>query len=162
MNKNWIELIKDNIGNILEVGTKAYRDALQNTHLRFIVEMGNDGNVKSWYDVAGGNSFTQSSYDGNSIQLFQICHQHESIEIYDNDIIDKLHDEKLNLEIIQEIQDKAKNQESCTECIILEKYEELRYIIESCYQDAIDFEVSEHARDYITWEIDRLLENLSY
>lgn len=61
MNKNWLELIEKKYDEIINVGEKAYKDALENQHLRFIVEMDENGNVYSWYDVAGGNSFHAST-----------------------------------------------------------------------------------------------------
>lgn len=73
MNKNWLELIEKKYDEIINVGEKAYKDALENQHLRFIVEMDENGNVYSWYDVAGGNSFHASTYNGESIELFEFC-----------------------------------------------------------------------------------------
>lgn len=74
MNKNWLELIEKKYDEIINVGEKAYKDALENQHLRFIVEMDENGNVYSWYDVAGGNSFHASTYNGESIELLSsVC-----------------------------------------------------------------------------------------
>ena len=90
MNKNWLELIEKKYDEIINVGEKAYKDALENQHLRFIVEMDENGNVYSWYDVAGGNSFHASTYNGESIELFEFCMQY-----WENNPADETVEEKL-------------------------------------------------------------------
>lgn len=62
---NWLELIEEKEDQILAEGEKAYKEAINNPHLRYIVEIDENGDVYSWYDVAGGNSFHVSTFEGN-------------------------------------------------------------------------------------------------
>lgn len=59
---NWLELIEEKEDQILAEGEKAYKEAINNPHLRYIVEIDENGDVYSWYDVAGGNSFHVSTF----------------------------------------------------------------------------------------------------
>lgn len=159
-NKEWIELIKNNMETIREVGEKAYKDALEDKHLRFIVEMDSDEEVKSWYDVAGGNSFTQESYNGESKQLFQFCFQYDVLEITKENIIDKLKEKNVAEEIIESLQDEADRECTSLECIIINNHDEYKNIIEECIEDEKAFQVSEYAIDTINEKIDMLISNL--
>lgn len=78
---NWLELIEEKEDQILAEGEKAYKEAINNPHLRYIVEIDEDGDVYSWYDVAGGNSFHVSTFEGKSKELFELCFQFLDIEI---------------------------------------------------------------------------------
>ena len=88
--KKWLELIEEKEDQILAEGEKAYKDAINNTNLRFIVEMDQDGNVYSWYDIAGGNSYHMSVHEGKAIELFEFCFQYYDIEISSGILEEKL------------------------------------------------------------------------
>jgi len=76
MKKSFLELIEENEEKITDVATKAFREALENTHLKFIVEMDSSGEVSSWYDTAGGNSYHVSNNPDRSIEvLMTFCNQ---------------------------------------------------------------------------------------
>lgn len=80
MKKNWLELIEGKEQEIIEVATKAYKEALENTHLKYIVEMDSDGDVYYWYDAAGGNNFHISNDPDREIQvLMTFCNQYFDI-----------------------------------------------------------------------------------
>ena len=88
--KEWLELIKEHEEKIIESGEKAYADAMNNTNLRFIVELEKDGSIYSWYDVAGGTSCSEDSFNGNSIVLMVFCFRGYESEIVEEDVINKL------------------------------------------------------------------------
>lgn len=76
MKKTWLELIEEKEEEIIDAAKKAYREALENTHLRFIVEMDSEGEVSYWYDIAGGNSFHVSNEPDKEIKiLMEFCFQ---------------------------------------------------------------------------------------
>lgn len=58
---NWLEIIEKNREKIQEIAEQAFRDAMGNRYMRFIVEIKEDGECFSWGDVAGGNSQTVTS-----------------------------------------------------------------------------------------------------
>lgn len=87
---NWLELIEEKEDQILAEGEKAYKEAINNPHLRYIVEIDENGDVYSWYDVAGGNSFHVSTFEGKSKELFELCFQFLDIEISSDALETKL------------------------------------------------------------------------
>lgn len=90
-NREWLELIEQNKERIINKGIEAYKEALENPNLRYIVEISEDGIITMWYDVAGGNSFHMSTYNGKSLELIHFCMQNWIDDpIPDNDIEQKL------------------------------------------------------------------------
>lgn len=83
---NWLEIIEDNRGKLQEVAEQAFRDAMGNRHMRFIVEVREDGECFSWGDVAGGNSQTATSWKGESYQVGEFCFQYMDIPITEKDL----------------------------------------------------------------------------
>lgn len=61
---NWLELIEEKEDQILAEGEKAYKEAINNPHLRYIVEIDENGDVYSWYDVAVEILFNVSTFEG--------------------------------------------------------------------------------------------------
>lgn len=142
MNKNWLELIEKKYDEIINVGEKAYKDALENQHLRFIVEMDENGNVYSWYDVAGGNSFHASTYNGESIELFEFCMQY-----WENNPADETVEEKLKKKGLYDLYLKERELQEC---------------LEECRKDELEFMADEYARSESINKLDALKERLSY
>lgn len=159
---DWLKLIEEKETEIIELGKQAYREAINNKHLRFIVEMNENGEIYSWYDVAGGNSYHMSVHEGTAIELFQFCFQCSDLEITEDDIINKLN-EKGYQSRIKELQEEAEKENTCLENIIIENYRDELYsvIIEECYKDAIDFEVEELAPQVIEDKLGSLKYTLS-
>lgn len=156
-NKEWLDLVNSNEDKIIEVGVNAYKEAMYNKHLRFIVEMSEDGDVYSWYDVAGGNSYHISVHNGTAIELLHFCFQHEDLEITQEDIINKLIEmgfenriEELTKEAIEENTDFP----DLEWAINNHNDEELIKVLEECRKDAIAFAVSEYAPDAIEQKLE--------
>ena len=55
MMNEWLELIERNEEQIINTGIEAYKEAIENTQLRYIVEINTNGEIPTWYDIAGGN-----------------------------------------------------------------------------------------------------------
>ncbi len=88
------KIIEQNMEKVLEVATQAVKDALENRHLRFIVEIDKNGNPWAWYDVAGGNAFTTSSWEGKSYVICSFCYQYMDIEITKENLIEHMTEEE--------------------------------------------------------------------
>lgn len=72
---NWSDLIKKNERKIKKAMRKANWDALKNPHLRFYINMNEDGDVWTEEDIAGGNSFSSLVFDGKAIEIASYCYQ---------------------------------------------------------------------------------------
>lgn len=158
-NKEWLELIEKKEEEIIETGIKAYEDALNNKHLRFIVEMDEDGEVYSWYDIAGGNSFHSTAFNGTAIELFQFCFQYYDVEITEEMIVDKLN-EKGYGNRIEELKAEAEEEYTSLESVINNNHEELFEVIEECQKEVIEFEISEYAREGSEQKLEYIKEQL--
>lgn len=143
--KNWLELIEAKEDQILAEGEKAYKEALNNTHLRFIVEMDEEGNVYSWHDIAGGNSYHMSVHEGTAIELFEFCFQYYEIEIPDNALESKLI-EKGYKEELEELKVYAEENGTSVEVEIINgNNDNLKDVVEECRNEEIEFLISEYA-----------------
>lgn len=147
-NKEWLKLIEDKEELIIETGIKAYKEAMNNENLRFIVEMNNDGEVYYWYDIASGNTYHMSIYNGTSIELFQFCFQGNDLEISEEEIVEKLN-EKGYGDKIEKLREEAEEEYTDIEGIISSKYSNgnLYEILEECREESIEFNISNYARE---------------
>lgn len=87
---NWLEIIEDNRDKLQEVAEQAFRDAIGNRHMRFVVEIKEDGESFSWGDIAGGNSQTTTSWKGESYEVGEFCFQYMDIPITEEDLRDHM------------------------------------------------------------------------
>jgi hypothetical protein len=160
LSTNWDQLIANNYNEIIDIGIKAYREARENSSLRYILEINNYGNVYYWYDIAGGNSFHTSTFKGDSIELISnLCFQYNELELTDEVICSKLEDYNLG-HLIKELMAEAEEESTSLE-VILKNHPELSKILEECMKDEIEFDISEYARDFIESHINNILKNWS-
>ena len=158
MMNEWLELIERNEEQIINTGIEAYKEAIENTQLRYIVEINTNGEITTWYDIAGGNSFHMSTYNGKSIELLHFCMQNWIDDpIPDNDIEQKLQERDLyNVYLAErELQD-VEDWEAAEIVIINSTDIKLQGILEECRQERKQFYVDEYART----ESENQLENL--
>ena len=161
---NWLELIEAKEDQILAEGEKAYKEAINNPHLRYIVEIDEDGDGYSWYDVAGGNSFHVSTFEGKSKELFEFCFQFLDIEISSDTLENKLIENGYKKELEELAQLASENYTSVEVEIINSDNDALKEVVEECRKEEIDFMISEYARaesesklDYLKEVLDSLL-----
>lgn len=95
MMNEWLELIERNEEQIINTGIEAYKEAIENTQLRYIVEINTNGEITTWYDIAGGNSFHMSTYNGKSIELLHFCMRDMEFDPSDETVEQKLRDKGL-------------------------------------------------------------------
>ena len=147
-NKEWLELIEQNEERIINKGIEAYKSALENPNLRYIVEMDENGIITMWYDVAGGNSFHMSTYNGKSLELIRFCMQNWIDDpIPDNDIEQKLQERDLYNCYLEERESQDVEDWETAEIVIINSTDaKLQGILEECRQERKQFYVDEYAR----------------
>ena len=157
-NREWLELIEQNKERIINNGFEAYKSALENPNLRYIVEMDENGIITMWYDVAGGNSFHMSTYNEKSIELLHFCMQNWIDDpIPDNDIEQKLQERGLYICYLKERESQEVEDWEVAEIVIINSTDtKLQGILEECRQERKQFYVDEYART----ESENQLENL--
>lgn len=158
---NWLELIEEKEDQILAEGEKAYKEAINNPHLRYIVEIDEDGDIYSWYDVAGGNSFHISTFEGRSKELFEFCFQFLDIEISSDTLENKLIEKGYKKELEELAQLASENYTSVEVEIINSDNDALKEVVEECRKEEIDFMISEYARAESESKLDYLKEILN-
>lgn len=157
MNK-WLELIEQKEEQIISTGIEAYKEALENPNLRYIVEINENGEINTWYDIAGGNSFHMSTYQGKSIELLHFCMQNWIDDpIPDNDIEQKLTECGLYNRYLEERAAQDVEDYEVAEIVIINSTDkELHSVLEKCRDERKQFYIDEYAR----MESENQLENL--
>lgn len=157
-NREWLKLIEQNKERIINKGIEAYKEALENPNLRYIVEMDENGIIIMWYHVAGGNSFHMSTYNGKSLELIHFCMQNWIDDpIPDNDIEQKLQERDLYNHYLEERELQEVEDWETAEIVIINSTDaKLQGILEECRQERKQFYVDEYART----ESENQLENL--
>ena len=157
-NREWLESIEQNEEKIINKGIEAYKEALENKNLRYIVEISEDGMIIMWYDVTGGNSFHMSTYNGKSLELIHFCMQNWIDDpIPDSDIEQKLQERGLYNRYLKERESQEVEDLETAEIVIINSIDtKLQNVLEECRQERKQFYVDEYART----EAENQLENL--
>lgn len=147
-NREWLKLIEQNEERIINKGIEAYKEALENPNLRYIVEISEDGIITMWYDVVGGNSFHMSTYNGKSLELIHFCMQNWIDDpIPDNDIEQKLQKRGLYNRYLEERELQEVEDWETAEIVIINSIDEkLQSVLEECKHERKQFLVDEYAR----------------
>lgn len=157
---NWLALIEEKENEILEAGKEAYKEALDRRELRYIVELDEDGEVTTWADVAGDNSFHSSTFNGKSIELLHFCFQNFESEVTDETIKKKFEDNELK-SLFTEFEAEAEENYSSVECeIVNSDNQQAKDLLEECRNEELDFLVSEFAYDEAMIQLDNIKEQL--
>ena len=110
--------------------------------------MDENGIITMWYDVAGGNSFHMSTYNGKSLELIRFCMQNWIDDpIPDSDIEQKLQERGLYKRYLKERESQEVEDWETVEIVIINSTDEqLHNILEECRQERKQFYVDEYAR----------------
>lgn len=81
----WANVIEQNKELLIEALEKAYKEAVDNRHMQYIVEIYKNGIIRTWACAAGSNSFSADSWNGNSIVVATYCFQYMDIEVTADD-----------------------------------------------------------------------------
>lgn len=105
MTKAWSEIINENYDAVLAEAKKAFCEAVDCQNMKYTVELREDGEVFSWGQAAGSNSFTESSFEGRSTVICSFCFENAEIEIGDDVLRDHM-----TAEQIQEAEERAEDE----------------------------------------------------
>lgn len=72
----WSNILLANEKKIKAEMQKAHWDALFNKHMRFVVNIDDDGDVWILEDIAGGNSFSARVFNGEAAEVVSYCFQY--------------------------------------------------------------------------------------
>jgi hypothetical protein len=158
MMNEWLELIERNEEQIINTGIEAYKEAIENTQLRYIVEINTNGEITTWYDVAGGNSFHMSTYNGKSLELIHFCMQNWIDDpIPDNDIEQKLQERGLYNRYLKERESQEVEDWETAEIVIINSIDtKLQNVLEECKQERKQFLIDEYARTEVENQLEEI------
>ena len=75
----WSEVIDQNEEKLIEAMEQAFRDAVDCRHMRHIVEIYQDGTIRTWACATGSNSFSSDSWNGKSKEVGSFCFQYMDV-----------------------------------------------------------------------------------
>ena len=148
---NWLEVIENNQEKLQEVAEQAFRDAINNRHMRFIVEISEDGECYSWGDVAGGNTQTVASWKGKSYEVGEFCFQYIDIPITEEDLRRNMTREK-QTEVEAEAEEWGES--------FLDHAVYCRDVVNACEEEYLSDYAAENVSEEADSLIERCLENL--
>ena len=160
-NSEWIELIEEKREQIEKEARKTYKEARENTNLRFVVEMDSDGDICSWYEVAGGNSYHVSRVpDCEILQLMDFCFQFSDPTAEEEEpLFIEMMTELGRSEELEKLYEKA-NEECETFMGIVVSSGEYTEELRKCDEQIIEFYCEEYAPAEIEDKINELLSYL--
>lgn len=98
---NWTAILEVNKEKILETLEEAFRDAVDNRHMEFVVEIDKDGEIRQWGTNAGSMSMSMSVFHGESLEIGRFCFQYMDIDITEDDVKNHLtEDEFQTIELL--------------------------------------------------------------
>lgn len=81
----WSEIIEQNREKLVEALESAYKEAVDNRHMQYILEIYKNGIIRTWTCAAGSNSFSADSWNGESTVVATYCFQNMDIEVTEED-----------------------------------------------------------------------------
>lgn len=78
--EEFLKIAKEKREVIMEKLAFAFCESIDNKHLQFHVELYLDGTVEVWHQIAGGNNYTMSSYNDESIQIGMFNNQYTDVD----------------------------------------------------------------------------------
>ena len=81
----WSEIMDQNEDKLIEAMDQAFRDAVDCRHMRYTVEIYQDGTIRTWSCAAGSHSFSFDSWTGESLVVGTFCFQNLDIEVTEED-----------------------------------------------------------------------------
>lgn len=81
----WSNVIEQNREKLIEALEQAYKEAVDNRHMQYVVEIYKNGTIRTWSCAAGSNNFSHDSYIGKSHEVKRFCFSNMDIETTEED-----------------------------------------------------------------------------
>ena len=81
----WLDVMEKHKEKLVEALENAYKEAVDNRHMQYIVEIYKNGIIRTWACAAGSTSFSADSWNGESIVVAAFCFQYLDIEVTEED-----------------------------------------------------------------------------
>lgn len=135
----WSNVIEQNREKLIEALESAYKEAVDNRHMQYIVEIYKNGIIRTWACAAGSTSYSADSWNGESTVVATYCFQYMDIEVTEEDF--RRH---MTAEEQQDIEWRAKE-----ECLSFLNYiygsGNYRALIDTVEQEWLDWYKDEYA-----------------
>lgn len=158
--KSFLEIIEENRGELINAGLKAYKEARENPHLLFKVEIDSDGEINSWYQPSGGNNYHVSNIPGLEImEVFNFCFQCSDYSSDEEEpiFIQNMKEYGRNEELQAIYEEAEENNDTFMSVVISGKYiDELK----EADAEILEYEMMYDAPEYIESALDSLIVEL--
>ena len=81
----WSEIMEENKEQLIEVLKKSFKEAVDCRYMQYIIEIYQDGTIRTWACAAGSTSFSTDSWNGESTVVGTYCFQYMNIEVTEED-----------------------------------------------------------------------------
>lgn len=135
----WSEILEQNRENIIKELEKSFRDAVDCRYMQHIIEIYQDGTIRSWSCVAGSHSFSSDSWNEKSIEVGRFCFQNMDIETTEEDFRRHMTEE------MQENVEWHAEEEGLSFLNYIYNSEKYRELIQEAEQEWIDWYKDEYA-----------------
>ena len=81
----WSEIIEQNKEQLIKALENVYKKAVDSRHMQYIVEIYNNGTIRTWACAAGSTSYSYDSWKGESLVVGTFCFQNMDIEVTEED-----------------------------------------------------------------------------
>lgn len=158
---NWTAILEENKQKILEALEEAFKDAIDNRHMEFIVEIDKDGEICQWGTNAGSMSMSMSVFHGEAYEVGRFEFQYMDIDITEDDVKNHLsEDEFKKIKLLAEEESMGVVSYICSDSQYRELVEELEiewlewYKDEYAYESALElFEHRIEAEEHIERQV---------
>ena len=81
----WSEIIEKNKEQLITELKKSFKEAVDCRYMQYIVEIYQDGTIRTWACAAGSHSFSFDFWTGESLVVGTFCFQNLEIEVTEED-----------------------------------------------------------------------------
>lgn len=81
----WSEIIEKNKEQLITELENAFKEAVDCRYMRHVVEIYQNGKIRTWACAAGSHSFSFDSWTGESLVVGTFCFQNLDIEVTEDD-----------------------------------------------------------------------------
>ena len=102
----WSEIIDKNKEQLVEALETAFKEAVDCRYMQHVVEIYQNGKIRTWACAAGSHSFSFDSWTGESLVVGTFCFQNLDIEVTEEDFRRHMTEEE-QTEVEKEIEEEG-------------------------------------------------------